>query len=450
MSLLNGAEVSISCHCGAAKQTVSLALSPSPSGLTCGVDLCHCDTCRHSSGLLCVSYAPLLQPPQSLSGLTAYPPRPPSAEPPADESEGLGGGRGGRLSRRYFCDRCGCHVFREQLRRQPAAPAAPSAATTAGEERTGEGEGQAWGVATGVIIGRAAAADESRSGADGDAGEERPLLRCVGHANVADTLDGGLARFVRLAGAPADPAGGERGPGAPRDDALEARCRCGTLRFRITRPDAASRLPRSNFPDLTLAYCAAPSAAVANPRDEKWWLRAGAGAAPGAAPTRYLAGTCSCRSCRVTAGFEIQTWAFVPRSNILVHAAAAAAAGGGDALAPLDFSAPAARLPLRSYESSAGVRREFCPRCGATAFWRDRWRPDLVDVAVGLLAAPEGARAEAWLDWWTARVSFAEDAAAGRRGGVAAWAKSLVAALEQGLAAWAEEKEKERERERGG
>lgn len=63
-----------------------------------------------------------------------------------------------------------------------------------------------------------------------------------------------------------------------------------------------------------------------------------------------------------------------------------------------------------------GVLRDFCPRCGATVSWHDRWRPDLIDVSVGLLDATEGARAEAWLDWWTGRVTFVENVESGRCG----------------------------------
>jgi hypothetical protein len=50
----------------------------------------------------------------------------------------------------------------------------------------------------------------------------------------------------------------------------------------------------------------------------------------------------------------------------------------------------------------------------------------LLDVAVGLLDAPEGARAEDWLEWCTSRLSFREDAV-GR-------ADSLVEGIERGLA----------------
>jgi hypothetical protein len=130
---------------------------------------------------------------------------------------------------------------------------------------------------------------------------------------------------------------------------------------------------------------------IPNPDHQTWWLRTD--------NTKYLAGTCACRSCRLTSGFEIQTWAFIPRSNIIFHIRSRSSAE-----AALDQSEAHhfATLPdgiLHSYESSPGVFRESCPICGATVFWHDKRRPQLFDVSAGLFCAPDGARAESWLDW---------------------------------------------------
>ena len=69
---------------------------------------------------------------------------------------------------------------------------------------------------------------------------------------------------------------------------------------------------------------------------------------------------------------------------------------------------------MHKYVSSPGVTRTFCSQCGANVFWHgdeDTFgRKHLVDVAVGLLDAPSGARAEEMLAWWTGRVSFEEHA----------------------------------------
>jgi hypothetical protein len=165
---------------------------------------------------------------------------------------------------------------------------------------------------------------------------------------------------------------------------------------------------------------------VKNPSDVKWWLR-------GPNNTRYLAGTCACRSCRLASGFEIQTWAFIPRSNIFIYSLSPDPDGARKPQ-QLDFETVPPGV-LKSYESSPGVAREFCPRCGATVFWHNKERSELIDVSAGLLEATDGARAESWLEWWTGRVSFAEEAGAQMPGQQIASlrAQSLIESLERGL-----------------
>ncbi|KAI1771675.1 hypothetical protein F4818DRAFT_199944 [Hypoxylon cercidicola] len=409
-------ELLLSCHCGAARQTVVLRSSD--------IDLCHCHACRHGTGLLCVSYASIQAPP-SLAGLVSH---------------HVGSSSAHASLHRYFCDTCGCHVFRHEKRLPPAEG-----------EGEGEDEGEEWGVATGVIVGRAdadAAGSVTRTGDE----EAEPLLRFVRHVNTASTKDGGLSPFIsHVEGSELEvrengsaPSTGEREIDGDDGGVLEAHCHCDAIRFHITRPDASSRLPHSGFPDLTVPFATTPREIAANPHDEKWWLRPPGRANPTPTPTRYLAGTCACRSCRLASGFEVQTWAFVPRSNLFFHPPLPSAPpplvdspSPASQPIPLDFAALAQRgIPLKSYASSPGVRREFCARCGATVFWHDRWRPDLVDVSVGLLDAGEGARAEGWLQWWCGRVSFEEEVGNGRTGEVARVAKSLIRSLAEGLGRW--------------
>lgn len=182
---------------------------------------------------------------------------------------------------------------------------------------------------------------------------------------------------------------------------LEAQCHCGGVKFFITRPNEESRKARSPFPDLMVPYNTGASSA--NPNNETWWLRSD--------DTKYLAGTCTCDSCRLSLGFEIQTWAFVPKCNIFQE--------NGEGL---DFKMGT----LKKYDSSEGVQRESCGKCGATVFWHCKERPDLIDVSVGLFDPQEGARVEGWLEWWTERVSFEELAVS----------TSLVQSLENGLKEW--------------
>ncbi|PKS13390.1 hypothetical protein jhhlp_000161 [Lomentospora prolificans] len=277
----------------------------------------------------------------------------------------------------------------------------------------------AWEISTGVIK-AATGEDEGR------------LQNAVfkKHMNVADTKDGGASVWLpQVNGRPLHIEEGgdttETSVSGQQDAVLPGSCDCGNVSFQITRPNAQSYAPKSGWPDLTHAYHSITGEQRGNPGDAKWWIRENG--------TKYLAGTCACRSCRLMSGFEIQVWAFVPRTNIYFRA-------GGVEVRALDF----ATLPagtIKPYESSAGVLREFCPGCGATIFWHDKWRPDVIDVSVGLLDAPEGARAERWLDWWTQRISFVEDSGLARTGAPARHAQELASALESGLKAWKQQEQ---------
>jgi hypothetical protein len=233
------------------------------------------------------------------------------------------------------------------------------------------------------------------------------LERVVEHEFVGDTIDGGMATCLDQVNG-SQVAMRARGPGsnkvgdglddiqrnlarsdkdidvAQTEDTLKARCHCGGVQYQVTRPNAESEKAWSSWPDLIIP---AKSGHTDNADDVKWFLRTN--------NTKYLAGTCACRSCRLGSGSPIQTWAFIPKVNILQLDGK-----------PLDY----AMGTIKQIESSKGVFRNFCGRCGANVFWHCLQRPDLIDVSVGLLRAPEGARASSWLEWWTERVSFKEDA----------------------------------------
>ncbi|KAK0725774.1 hypothetical protein B0H67DRAFT_140412 [Lasiosphaeris hirsuta] len=397
-------QITISCLCGAARQPLTLWGSREGGGRAQwpAISLCHCDTCRHLTGMLCTSYTPICPPPPpSLANLDKY-----SSSP---------------LVSRYFCATCGCHIFRSQ--------------------------GEAWEVATGVIT---TSPDLDLHGSP-----------TTTHLHVDDTKDGGLATWL-------SPTTGADPPlPSPRGDTLPASCHCARISLTITRPSASSAVPHSAFPDLMVPYCRTAESVVSNPSSAKWWLRPpppqpSIPKTPQDEPSRrnspdqerspppyedlsqhkYLAGTCACRPCRLSSGFEIQSWAFIPRSNIAIRPPPDAPYSREDTTPipadrttepiPLDFDTIPPTL-LASYNSSPSATRHFCPRCGATIFWRNQARPDLIDVSTGLLRAPEGSRAETWLEWWTGRVSFSEDAMNGRTGAAARWAENLVNELEDGI-----------------
>ena len=147
--------------------------------------------------------------------------------------------------------------------------------------------------------------------------------------------------------------------GKDSGEKLEAGCKCGKVRFYITKP--------KETPDKG----------------------------------RYKAFFCPCTSCRLTTGFEITAWVTIPHSNLFSLDEKA-----------LDLSA--ANEGLERYESSPAVDRFFCQGCGATAFYWDHrlkgsTRSEEVDVAAGLLRYNGGALAENWLEW-KKNVKYVEDA----------------------------------------
>jgi hypothetical protein len=54
---------------------------------------------------------------------------------------------------------------------------------------------------------------------------------------------------------------------------------------------------------------------------------------------------------------------------------------------------------LAYYQSSPDVQRYFCRVCSTSTFYACNDRPEIVNVAIGLLEAPDGARAEGFLSW---------------------------------------------------
>jgi len=74
---------------------------------------------------------------------------------------------------------------------------------------------------------------------------------------------------------------------------------------------------------------------------------------------------CHCVQCQRTSGAAMLTWATWPRSAVRMLSGQVA-----------------------EFESSPGVKRAFCPRCGSTLFWRreaGRDAPDEIDIAAGTL-----------------------------------------------------------------
>ena len=119
---------------------------------------------------------------------------------------------------------------------------------------------------------------------------------------------------------------------------------------------------------------------------------------------RFPVAVDTCKSCRLTTGHEIVWWAYsLPEVfNMFLTMPDGS---------PFDISTQS--RSLTRYASSPGRYRYFCGRCGATAFRNFDGKP-ITDVAIGLLDAESGARAEEIIDWdeWRdrLRVDHADEA----------------------------------------
>lgn len=174
-------------------------------------------------------------------------------------------------------------------------------------------------------------------------------------------------------------------------DRLRAQCHCGGVSFTFPRPT------REVLDDPILKR-------YVSPLDDKKWA----------------ACVDACDDCRGVSGSHYIAWTFVP----------------------LALCEPRIGLDLaigtnKTFASSPGVLRSFCGVCGATVFYScDERRPSygqaVVDVAVGLLRAPEGVKADGWLTWRAGRASWLES---GLR-----YDEELTKSLADGMAKWSEEK----------
>ncbi|RCI13182.1 hypothetical protein L249_0230 [Ophiocordyceps polyrhachis-furcata BCC 54312] len=127
----------------------------------------------------------------------------------------------------------------------------------------------------------------------------------------------------------------------------------------------------------------------------------------------------SCDDCRRVTGTHLTGWAFVPLAVC-------------DPAIGVDLAIGTAK----TYASSEGVLRSFCRVCGATVFFSSKKRQPserqaVVDLAVGILRAPEGVMAEHWLTW-RARPAHV--------GSGLAFDADFTEALTGGMKAWTEEK----------
>ena len=134
---------------------------------------------------------------------------------------------------------------------------------------------------------------------------------------------------------------------------------------------------------------------------------------------KYHASFDACDSCRLQFGTDIINWTFVDLANISLADGTPFPKTAVELKAAVDEGHPAVGT-LTYYKSSPEVERYFCKVCSASALYAWDGRPAAVDVAIGLLEAPEGARAEGFLSWaFGDPLGWVEDTKGGWREGLA-------------------------------
>ena len=141
---------------------------------------------------------------------------------------------------------------------------------------------------------------------------------------------------------------------------LRAKCHCGGVSFTIRRPT-----PEQADGDSSVKR-------FVSPLDKGKWL----------------ATLDVCNDCRLINGTHVAGWAFLPLAIC-------------EPRIERDLSIGTAK----TFSTSRGVLRSFCGDCGATVFFtcsdssRGQGEEFVVDVATGILRAPEGSMALDWLTW---------------------------------------------------
>lgn len=180
----------------------------------------------------------------------------------------------------------------------------------------------------------------------------------------------------------------EKGKERKKGKVLRAECYCKGVRFSILPPSSPAAFDA--FP---------PAERSIVPRDK----------------TKWYALHDPCTSCRLASGSPILSWLFTTRPHLQL---------------PDGSPWPQYHVfgTVRVYESSEGVKRVWCGRCGAKVAYVHESRPEVVDVAVGLLVDEgdgEGVLHKGSLEWRTGLSEFKGDAV---------W-KGVVGALEEGILA---------------
>ncbi|KAF1976136.1 hypothetical protein BU23DRAFT_551631 [Bimuria novae-zelandiae CBS 107.79] len=114
---------------------------------------------------------------------------------------------------------------------------------------------------------------------------------------------------------------------------------------------------------------------------------------------KALAGFCACESCRLTGGCDVWNWGFAELKDISYATTQSSFPSSSTDLKALVDAKDPSLGTLAYYASSPDVQRFFCNHCSATIFYASDDRTFMVDIALGVLEAQDGARAEGVFSW---------------------------------------------------
>lgn len=233
------------------------------------------------------------------------------------------------------------------------------------------------------------------------------LIQYANQVYVSDTQDGGASVWLQHNGngstivpymqddegdnskeVPQDwpPPGELTGYSSRKEDTIPIRCKCEGVDLRLHAGDY------SNLKDHELPFNIDPET------------------------HKLLAGFCGCDSCRLQAGIDVFNWTFAEMKYISFSNADKPFPITSTELKSMTDAKDPALGTLTYYSSREDVDRYFCSNCSACIFYAVTSRPDHLDIAVGVLRASDGARAEGFLSWpYGARMSYREDGDGGWR-----------------------------------
>ncbi|KAF1960833.1 hypothetical protein CC80DRAFT_489076 [Byssothecium circinans] len=328
--------VTLTAHCLCKAHTFSTTIPTSKLPLP--AHACHCDSCRHSTGALYTMDTRWPEPREKVdvSKLKVF--------------------HFGPSCHILFCGTCSTPMF------------------FANPKDTDE----ELGVFTGTV-------------ANFDAGGKE-VLKLVEHIFVGDTKDGGATMWMRKINADGTEAkrfeGRNKGDGdngytfdwpatssftgyeAKKEDTIPIRCKCKGVDLILQRP---------NYDGVAK-------------EDLPWFIDP---------VTHKPVGLfCACDSCRLFGGIDVFNWTYSGLEYISFPSSKSTPSMKSTAdLRALVDGKDSSIGTLTYYASSPGVQRYFCGACSACIFYAVDDRPEIVDVAIGVLEASDGARAEGFLSW---------------------------------------------------